>query len=88
MSLIISSERNFLWPVGTDNENAAALNSPHEVKKQACRRFVDPLQVIEYQDQWTLSAQLHENGCHLLENSALVGVVRCIGSRRRAASCL
>ncbi len=48
------------------------LDPTREVEQQACRRFVDPVHVVENQHQRPFAGQLEQHGSDLLENATLL----------------
>src|SRR5688572_7132398 len=73
MARIAAVDRDFLRAISADDQDPAALDPPREMEQQARRGFVDPVQVVEYQDQRASLRELDENGGDLLEDPSLVG---------------
>ena len=71
--------------VRADDQDPALLDPPCEVKQQAGRRLVDPVQVVENQDQRTLLRDFDQDRGDLLEHATLVCDRRGIGA---GAGCL
>ena len=66
-----AAHRHVRWPVDTHDQDAAALESPSQVKEQADRTVVHPLQVVKDQQQGMLPGQGDEKPYDLLKEIGL-----------------
>jgi hypothetical protein len=72
MALARSSQGHLFRPVRADDEDPVGLDPPHQVKQQADRRGVRPVQIVQYQHQGMLGGQLLQHSGVLLKDAGLV----------------
>ena len=80
MAPLGSRDGHVFGAVRADDQDPALLDPPCEVKQQAGRRLVDPVQVVENQDQRTLLRDFDQDRGDLLEHATLVCDRRGIGA--------